>query len=88
MTEFKPSRRWIPALVLAGLGALLPSARAQDYPNKPVTVLVAYAPGGYTGGLMSGWNVLVIGGGHAGLEAAWAAAKFGGISSRLQGRRQ
>ena len=46
MTDFKPSRRWIPALVLAGLGALLPSARAQDYPNKPVTVLVAYAPGG------------------------------------------
>ncbi|GGO36698.1 tRNA uridine-5-carboxymethylaminomethyl(34) synthesis enzyme MnmG [Deinococcus humi] len=25
---------------------------------------------------MSGWNVIVIGGGHAGLEAAWAAAKF------------
>ncbi|SMB96284.1 tRNA uridine-5-carboxymethylaminomethyl(34) synthesis enzyme MnmG [Deinococcus hopiensis] len=25
---------------------------------------------------MSGWNVVVIGGGHAGLEAAWAAAKF------------
>lgn len=25
---------------------------------------------------MNGWNVLVIGGGHAGLEAAWAAAKF------------
>ncbi|WP_029481218.1 tRNA uridine-5-carboxymethylaminomethyl(34) synthesis enzyme MnmG [Deinococcus marmoris] len=25
---------------------------------------------------MNGWNVIVIGGGHAGLEAAWAAAKF------------
>lgn len=25
---------------------------------------------------MSGWNVIVIGGGHAGLEAAWAAARF------------
>lgn len=25
---------------------------------------------------MRGWNVIVIGGGHAGLEAAWAAAKF------------
>ncbi|EYB67088.1 tRNA uridine 5-carboxymethylaminomethyl modification protein GidA [Deinococcus phoenicis] len=25
---------------------------------------------------MSGWNVIVIGGGHAGLEAAWAAAKL------------
>ncbi len=46
MTDFKLSRRWIPALVVASFGALLPSARAQDYPNKPVTVLVAYAPGG------------------------------------------
>lgn len=27
-------------------------------------------------GDMRGWNVIVIGGGHAGLEAAWAAAKF------------
>ncbi|CAM3939439.1 tRNA uridine-5-carboxymethylaminomethyl(34) synthesis enzyme MnmG [Deinococcus marmoris] len=25
---------------------------------------------------VNGWNVIVIGGGHAGLEAAWAAAKF------------
>ena len=29
---------------------------------------------------MSGWNVLVIGGGHAGLEAAWAAAKFSSVA--------
>ena len=29
---------------------------------------------------MSGWNVLVIGGGHAGLEAAWAAAKFSRVA--------
>ncbi|WP_221090088.1 tRNA uridine-5-carboxymethylaminomethyl(34) synthesis enzyme MnmG [Deinococcus aquaedulcis] len=29
---------------------------------------------------MSGWNVLVIGGGHAGLEAAWAAAKFARVA--------
>ena len=27
--------------------------------------------------MKSGWNVIVIGGGHAGIEAAWAAAKFG-----------
>lgn len=29
---------------------------------------------------MSGWNVIVIGGGHAGLEAAWAAAKFSRVA--------
>ncbi|MVN88826.1 tRNA uridine-5-carboxymethylaminomethyl(34) synthesis enzyme MnmG [Deinococcus sp. HMF7620] len=29
---------------------------------------------------MSGWNVLIIGGGHAGLEAAWAAAKFSRVA--------
>ncbi|KQR15555.1 tRNA uridine-5-carboxymethylaminomethyl(34) synthesis enzyme MnmG [Deinococcus sp. Leaf326] len=29
---------------------------------------------------MSAWNVLVIGGGHAGLEAAWAAAKFSRVA--------
>ncbi|PTA67528.1 tRNA uridine-5-carboxymethylaminomethyl(34) synthesis enzyme MnmG [Deinococcus arcticus] len=29
---------------------------------------------------MSGWNVLVIGGGHAGLEAAWAAAKYARVA--------
>lgn len=27
--------------------------------------------------MRSHWNVIVIGGGHAGIEAAWAAAKFG-----------
>lgn len=26
------------------------------------------------------WNVIVIGGGHAGIEAAWAAAKFGSVA--------
>ncbi|AZI42886.1 tRNA uridine-5-carboxymethylaminomethyl(34) synthesis enzyme MnmG [Deinococcus psychrotolerans] len=26
------------------------------------------------------WNVIVIGGGHAGIEAAWAAAKFGPVA--------
>ena len=29
---------------------------------------------------MKGWNVIVIGGGHAGLEAAWAAAKFSRVA--------
>ncbi|WP_135228481.1 tRNA uridine-5-carboxymethylaminomethyl(34) synthesis enzyme MnmG [Deinococcus fonticola] len=29
---------------------------------------------------MSGWNVMVIGGGHAGIEAAWAAAKFARVA--------
>lgn len=29
---------------------------------------------------MSGWNVIVIGGGHAGMEAAWAAAKFSRVA--------
>lgn len=29
---------------------------------------------------MSGWNVIVIGGGHAGLEAAWAAAKLSRVA--------
>lgn len=29
---------------------------------------------------MSGWNVIVIGGGHAGIEAAWAAAKFSRVA--------
>ncbi len=29
---------------------------------------------------MSGWNVIVIGGGHAGLEAAYAAAKFSRVA--------
>ncbi|CAM3568764.1 tRNA uridine-5-carboxymethylaminomethyl(34) synthesis enzyme MnmG [Deinococcus frigens] len=29
---------------------------------------------------MNGWNVIVIGGGHAGLEAAWAAAKFSRVA--------
>ncbi|WP_291423649.1 tRNA uridine-5-carboxymethylaminomethyl(34) synthesis enzyme MnmG [Deinococcus sp.] len=29
---------------------------------------------------MSGWNVIVIGGGHAGIEAAWAAAKFSQVA--------
>ncbi|UBV42520.1 tRNA uridine-5-carboxymethylaminomethyl(34) synthesis enzyme MnmG [Deinococcus taeanensis] len=29
---------------------------------------------------MNGWNVIVIGGGHAGLEAAWAAAKFARVA--------
>lgn len=31
-------------------------------------------------GDMRGWNVMVIGGGHAGLEAAWAAAKFARVA--------
>lgn len=30
--------------------------------------------------MSSGWNVIVIGGGHAGLEAAWAAAKFSRVA--------
>lgn len=34
----------------------------------------------YTASVMNGWNVMVIGGGHAGLEAAWAAAKFGRVA--------
>lgn len=29
---------------------------------------------------VGGWNVIVIGGGHAGLEAAWAAAKFSRVA--------
>lgn len=29
---------------------------------------------------MNAWNVIVIGGGHAGLEAAWAAAKFSQVA--------
>lgn len=31
-------------------------------------------------GAMKGWNVIVIGGGHAGIEAAWAAAKFSRVA--------
>lgn len=31
-------------------------------------------------GVQTGWNVIVIGGGHAGLEAAWAAAKYARVA--------
>ena len=34
------------ALVLAALGALAASAQAQDYPNRTVTLVVPYPPGG------------------------------------------
>jgi len=37
---------WHAFLLALGLSALQPRAHAQDYPSKPVTILVAYAPGG------------------------------------------
>ena len=37
--------RVIPA-VLCALLLLLPAARADDYPNHPITLIVPYPPGG------------------------------------------
>ena len=34
-----------------GLSLLQPLAHGQDYPSKPVTILVAYAPGGQGGNM-------------------------------------
>ena len=42
------SRLRMMALTLTALIALLPAARAQDYPNHNVTILVPFAPGGGT----------------------------------------
>jgi tripartite-type tricarboxylate transporter receptor subunit TctC len=41
-------RRTVIAMAAAIAAALAASAHAQDYPNKPITVIVPYAPGGNT----------------------------------------
>src|SRR5262245_9522952 len=38
--------RW--ALTALGLFAVLPCASAQDYPARPITIVVPYTPGGST----------------------------------------
>ena len=37
---------WASALVAALIGAPLSQARAQDYPTRPITLIVPYPPGG------------------------------------------
>src|ERR1041384_1163329 len=38
-------KRWLAALALAGFAA---SAAAQNFPNKPITIVVGFEPGGGT----------------------------------------
>jgi tripartite-type tricarboxylate transporter receptor subunit TctC len=38
-------KAFICSLVVAALTAAMPAAHAQDYPSKPITIIVPYAPG-------------------------------------------
>lgn len=42
------TRRWILASALAAVWALPPVASAQNWPNRPIRMIVPYTPGGYT----------------------------------------
>ena len=45
----RPSRGWTRRRTIAGAAALFAapvSARAEDYPTRPITLLVGFAPGG------------------------------------------
>ena len=52
MTQALPRAFWSLPLLAALFGLGLP-AQAQDYPNKPVRIIVPFAPDGYTLLLMS-----------------------------------
>jgi len=47
--------RWPVMVALTALMAMLPEARAEDYPTRNVTVLVPFAPGGGTDLLARAW---------------------------------
>ena len=40
--------RWVPVLIFLALAGVLAGARADDYPSRPVTLIVPFPPGGST----------------------------------------
>jgi len=48
-TRQNQRKRWIPLLLVLGLWAGLGYAAGDDYPNKPVTINIGYAPGAAAG---------------------------------------
>ena len=49
--NFSSAKRTLLASALLALAALSPAAQAQDYPNKPIELMVAFQPGGGTDSL-------------------------------------